>query len=71
MLRNSAFGPEIEFAGQISTGKGVVPLTYLRLGLGTRTCNFDLVFGRFPAELGPETRSNGSGSKKGAERNQH
>ena len=26
-----------------------------------------LVFGRFPAELGPETRSNGSGSKNGAE----
>ncbi len=30
-----------------------------------------LVFGRFPAELGPETRANGSGSKNGAERTQH
>jgi hypothetical protein len=27
-----------------------------------------LVFGRFPAELGPETRSNGPGSTNGAER---
>ena len=30
-----------------------------------------LVFGRFPAELGPETRSNGSGSKNGAETTQN
>ncbi len=30
-----------------------------------------LVFGRFPAELGPETRSNGSGLKNGADRTQH
>ena len=30
-----------------------------------------LVFGRFPAELGPETRSNGSGSKNGAGRTQN
>ena len=28
-------------------------------------------FCRFPAELGPETRSNGSGSKDGAERNEN
>ena len=28
-------------------------------------------FGRFPAELGPETRSTGSGSKNGAERTQN
>jgi hypothetical protein len=30
-----------------------------------------LVFGRFPAELGPETRSNGSGSTNDAERTQN
>ena len=30
-----------------------------------------MVFGWFPAELGPETRSNGSGSKNGAERTQN
>ena len=30
-----------------------------------------LGFGRFPAELGPETRSKGSGSKNGAERTQN
>ncbi len=38
-------------------------------------CNINyklyLVFGRFPVELGPETRSNGSGSKNGAERTQN
>ena len=33
--------------------------------------NLYLVFGRFPVELGPETRSNGSGSKNGAERTQN
>ncbi len=33
--------------------------------------DFYLVFGRFPAELGPETRSNGSGSTNGAERNKN
>ncbi len=40
-----------------------------------RLCNenykFYFVFGQFPAELGPETRSNGSGSKNGAERTQN
>ncbi len=30
-----------------------------------------LVLGRFPAELGPETRSNGSGLKNGAKRTQN
>ncbi len=30
-----------------------------------------LGFGRVPAELGPETRSNGSGSTNGPERTQH
>ena len=30
---------------------------------GNTNYNYYLVFGRFPAELGPETRSNGSGSK--------
>ena len=34
------------------------------LSLGNRIYNLYLVFGRFSAELGPETRSNGSGSKK-------
>jgi hypothetical protein len=43
-------------------------LPSLRIGNGN--CNLYLVFGRFPAELGPETRSNGSGSKNGAERTQ-
>ena len=33
--------------------------------------DFDLVFGRLPAELGPEARSNGSGSENGAERTQN
>ena len=32
---------------------------------------FYFVFGRCPAELGPETRSNGSGSKNGAEHTQN
>ncbi len=31
-------------------------------------CNYDFAFGGFPAELGPETRSNGSGPKNAAER---
>ncbi len=39
--------------------------------LGNKNYNLYLVFGRFPAELGPETRSNGSGSKVGAERTQN
>jgi hypothetical protein len=43
-------------------------VAYLRLELGDENGNLYLVFGRFPAELGPETRSNGSGSKNGAER---
>ena len=33
------------------------------LRLGDANYNLYLVIGRFPAELGPETRSNGSGSK--------
>ena len=41
------------------------------LKIGNRNYNCYLVFGRFPAELGPETRSNGSGSKNGAERTQN
>ncbi len=50
-------------------------LSYLRLdpfselSIGNTNCNLYLVFGRFPAEVGPETRSNGSGLKNGAERN--
>ncbi len=35
-------------------------------------CTFLLpVWGQIPAELGPETRSNGSGLKNGAERDQN
>ncbi len=41
------------------------------LRLGNNNYNWYFVFGRFPAELGPETRSNGSGSKNGAERTQN
>ncbi len=37
------------------------------LRINTKNYNLYLVFGRFPAELGPETRSNGSGSKHGSE----
>jgi hypothetical protein len=33
--------------------------------------NNHLVFGQLPAELGPETRSNGSGSKNGADTTQN
>ncbi len=40
-------------------------------GVNNDNSNFYLVFGRFPAELGPETRSNGSGSENGAERLQN
>ncbi len=39
--------------------------------IGTKNYNLYLVFGRFPAELGPETRSNGSGSKNNAERTEN
>ncbi len=39
--------------------------------IGNDNYNLCLVFGRFPAELGPETRSNESGSKNGAERTQN
>ncbi len=41
------------------------------LSIGNANSNFYLVFGRFPAELGPDTRSNGPGSKYGAERAQN
>ncbi len=40
-------------------------------GSGNTNYNFYLVFDRFPAELGPETPSNVSGSKNGAERTQN
>ena len=43
----------------------------LELGIGNANYNLYLVFGRFPAERGPETRSNGPGSKNGAERTQN
>jgi hypothetical protein len=41
------------------------------LRIGNENYNSYLVVGRFPAELGPEIRSNGSGSKNGAERTQN
>ncbi len=41
------------------------------LRIGIKNYNLCLIFGRFPAELGPETRSNGPGSKNGAERTQN
>jgi hypothetical protein len=43
----------------------------LTFALGNTKYTFDLAFGRSPAELGAETRSNGSGSKNGAERTQN
>ena len=39
--------------------------------IGNENYNVYVVFGRFPAELGSETRSNGSGSKNVAERTQN
>ncbi len=50
-------------------GRGGVYLPLLRTG--DNNYNLYLVFGRFPAELGPETRSSGSGSKNGEERTQN
>ncbi len=41
------------------------------LRISNKSYDFVLVFGRFPAELGPETRSNGSGLKNDAERTQN
>ncbi len=41
------------------------------LRIGNTNQNYYLIFGRFAAELGPETRSIGSGSKDGAERTQN
>ena len=40
------------------------------LRINNKNYSFCLVFGRLPAELGPETRSNGSGSRNGAESTQ-
>ncbi len=39
--------------------------------LSNTNCNLSLVLDRLPAGLGPETRTNGSGSESGAERTQH
>jgi hypothetical protein len=50
------------------TLRALIHLPSLRIG--NNNSNFHLVFGRFAAELGPETRFNGSGSKDGAERSQ-
>jgi hypothetical protein len=62
----------------VAAGPGSLPkappthMEYLPwLRTGNANYNFYLVFGRFPAELGPETRSNGSGSKNVAERTQN
>ena len=41
------------------------------LRMGNEDFNLYLVFDRFPAELGPETRSNGSGLTNGADRTQN
>ncbi len=42
------------------------------LSLGNENYDYHYsVFGPSPAELGPETRSNGSGSKNGADRTQN
>ncbi len=51
---------------------GPIPrgLTLPPLRLGNEHYVFYLVFGLFPAALGPETRSKRSGSKNGAERTQ-
>ncbi len=56
-------------SGDIDGPSGRKDLPSLRID----NTNYDLysVFGRFPAELGPETPSNGSGSKNGAERTQN
>ncbi len=43
----------------------------LSFRIGNTNYDFYLVFGRFPAELGPETLAIGSGSKNNAERNQN
>ncbi len=57
-----------EKKGGAHEGGGRGRLDIPSLGIGNKNHNFYLVFGRFPAELGPETRSNGSGSKNGAGR---
>ncbi len=49
----------------------LVPLSLPSLRVAYKNHSFDLVFGPCPAELGPETRSNGSGSKYGEERTQN
>ena len=59
---------KVMIAGVASMHASSSGLTGLRIG--NRNHNVYFVFGRFPAELGPETRSNGSGSKNGAERAQ-
>jgi hypothetical protein len=47
-----------------SDGCGLVCLSLPSLRIGNRSYNFHLFFVRFPAELGPGTRSNGPGSQK-------
>ncbi len=55
----------------LSKGPLSVLLYLPSLRIGNEIYSFYLVFGRFPAELGPETRSNGSGSINGAARAQN
>ncbi len=55
---------------QISLGATRAPKTFLRLEWIMESIICIWFFGRFPAELGPETRSKGSGLKNGAERTQ-
>ncbi len=57
--------------GQILIMIWCILLSFLSLRIGITNYKFHLAFGGFPAELGPETRSNGSGSKNGAERTQN
>ncbi len=59
-------------AAPVASGAGVLTLAlYLpSLRIGEKNNNVYLVVGRFPAELGTETRSNGSGTKNGSERTQ-
>ena len=63
-------GPTIKIKNvSLSEGKytACVSLTYLRLEYVITIIILILFFGRFPAELGPETFLNESGAENGAE----
>ncbi len=66
-VRDESIKPEIVSWTALYTASPDLP----SLGIGNHNYMLYVVFGRFPAELGPETRSNGSGSKNGAERTQN